>query len=232
MKINGGIRYCEKGLTASLRAMHVQSELIGMYNENVTGFDKIGYQRKEPVVSSFTEYLGVNGLSSATDTTIGRISTSDNPLDLALNNKGYFQVQGRDGIRLTRDGRFKLDKEGNLLTLEDQPVLSNSGAPIKLPFVPDKIKDVVVNTKGQVSVFNKNTKRLDKVATLGIVDSNGVGVVNPEVAQGFLEYSNVAIQNEFLNLMPTLKAYDANRQVLMIENSVLQKTISQLSSAQ
>ena len=232
MLIRGGVRYTDNGIKIALKAMHLQQAIVGITNENVTGFDKIGYQRKEPVVSSFTEYLGVNGLSSATDTTIGRISTSDNPLDLALNNKGYFQVQGRDGIRLTRDGRFKLDKEGNLLTLEDQPVLSNSGAPIKLPFVPDKIKDVVVNTKGQVSVFNKNTKRLDKVATLGIVDSNGVGVVNPEVAQGFLEYSNVAIQNEFLNLMPTLKAYDANRQVLMIENSVLQKTISQLSSAQ
>ena len=232
MLIRGGVRYTDNGIKIALNAMQLQQAIVGITNENVTGFDKIGYQRKEPVVSSFTEYLGVNGLSSATDTTIGRISTSDNPLDLALNNKGYFQVQGRDGIRLTRDGRFKLDKEGNLLTLEDQPVLSNSGAPIKLPFVPDKIKDVVVNTKGQVSVFNKNTKRLDKVATLGIVDSNGVGVVNPEVAQGFLEYSNVAIQNEFLNLMPTLKAYDANRQVLMIENSVLQKTISQLSSAQ
>ncbi len=232
MLIRGGVRYTDNGIKIALKAMQLQQAIVGITNENVTGFDKIGYQRKEPIVSSFTEYLGVNGLSSATDTTIGRISTSDNPLDLALNNKGYFQVQGRDGIRLTRDGRFKLDKEGNLLTLEDQPVLSNSGAPIKLPFVPDKIKDVVVNTKGQVSVFNKNTKRLDKVATLGIVDSNGVGVVNPEVAQGFLEYSNVAIQNEFLNLMPTLKAYDANRQVLMIENSVLQKTISQLSSAQ
>ena len=232
MLIRGGVRYTDNGIKIALKAMQLQEAIVGITNENVTGFDKIGYQRKEPIVSSFTEYLGVNGLSSATDTTIGRISTSDNPLDLALNNKGYFQVQGRDGIRLTRDGRFKLDKEGNLLTLEDQPVLSNSGAPIKLPFVPDKIKDVVVNTKGQVSVFNKNTKRLDKVATLGIVDSNGVGVVNPEVAQGFLEYSNVAIQNEFLNLMPTLKAYDANRQVLMIENSVLQKTISQLSSAQ
>ena len=232
MLIRGGVRYTDNGIKIALKAMQLQQAIVGITNENVTGFDKIGYQRKEPIVSSFTEYLGVNGLSSATDTKIGRISTSDNPLDLALNNKGYFQVQGRDGIRLTRDGRFKLDKEGNLLTLEDQPVLSNSGAPIKLPFVPDKIKDVVVNTKGQVSVFNKNTKRLDKVATLGIVDSNGVGVVNPEVAQGFLEYSNVAIQNEFLNLMPTLKAYDANRQVLMIENSVLQKTISQLSSAQ
>ena len=232
MLIRGGVRYTDHRLKIALKAMQLQQAIVGITNENVTGFDKIGYQRKEPIVSSFTEYLGVNGLSSATDTTIGRISTSDNPLDLALNNKGDLQVQGRDGIRLTRDGRFKLDKEGNLLTLEDQPVLSNSGAPIKLPFVPDKIKDVVVNTKGQVSVFNKNTKRLDKVATLGIVDSNGVGVVNPEVAQGFLEYSNVAIQNEFLNLMPTLKAYDANRQVLMIENSVLQKTISQLSSAQ
>ena len=232
MLIRGGVRYTDNGIKIALKAMQLQQAIVGITNENVTGFDKIGYQRKEPIVSSFTEYLGVNGLSSATDTTIGRISTSDNPLDLALNNKGYFQVHGRDGIRLTRDGRFKLDKEGNWLTLEDQPVLSNSGAPIKLPFVPDKIKDVVVTTKGQVSVFNKNTKRLDKVATLGIVDSNGVGVVNPEVAQGFLEYSNVAIQNEFLNLMPTLKAYDANRQMLMIENSVLQKTISQLSSAQ
>lgn len=46
MKINGGIRYCEKGLTASLRAMHVQSELIGMYNENVTGFDKSDIKEK------------------------------------------------------------------------------------------------------------------------------------------------------------------------------------------
>lgn len=232
MLIRGGVRYTDNGIKIALKAMQLQQAIVGITNENVTGFDKVGYQRKEPVVSSFTEYLGVNGLSEATDTTIGRISTSDNPLDLALNNKGYFQVQGRDGIRLTRDGRFKLDKQGNLLTLEDQPVLSNSGAPIRLPFVPDRIKDVVVNTKGQVSVFNKNTKRLDKVATLGIVDSNGVGVVNPEVAQGFLEYSNVAIQNEFLNLMPTLKAYDANRQILMIENSLLQKTISQLSSAQ
>ena len=51
MKINGGIRYVEKGITASLRAMHVQTELIGMTNENINGFDKIGYQRKEPVVS-------------------------------------------------------------------------------------------------------------------------------------------------------------------------------------
>ena len=108
MKINGGIRYCEKGLTASLRAMHVQSELIGMYNENVTGFDKIGYQRKDPIVSSFTEYIGIHGLSQTIDDKVGRIAMSDNPLDLALANKGYFQTQTAEGVKLTRDGRFNV----------------------------------------------------------------------------------------------------------------------------
>ena len=67
MIIHGGIRFSEKGITTSLRAMHVQSELIGMYNENIIGFDKIGYQRKDPVVSSFTEFLGVHGLSQTVD---------------------------------------------------------------------------------------------------------------------------------------------------------------------
>jgi len=232
MLIKSGIHFTDNGIKTSLKAMQLQQAIVGVANENLLGFDKIGYQRKEAVVSSFTEYLGVNGLSKATDTTIGRISTSSNPLDLALNTKGYFQVQGKDGIRLTRDGRFKLDKQGNLLNLEDQPVLSNAGVPIKLPFAPEKISDVVVNTKGQVKVFNNKTKKLDNVATLGIVDSNGAGIAQPEVAQGFLEYSNVALQNEFMNLMPTIKAYDANRQIFMIENSVLQRTISQLGNAQ
>ena len=141
MIIHGGIRYSEKGITTSLRAMHVQSELIGMYNENVIGFDKIGYQRKEPIVSSFTEFLGVHGLSQTVDDKIGRIAMSDNPLDLALANKGYFQIQSSDGVKLTRDGRFKIDREGNLLTLEDDRVLSSAGVPIQLPVVPEKIED-------------------------------------------------------------------------------------------
>ena len=230
MIINGGIRYCEKGLTTSLRAMHVQSELIGMYNENVTGFDKIGFQRKDPVVSSFTEYIGVHGLSQTIDDKVGRIAMSDNPLDLALANKGYFQVQSAEGIKLTRDGRFKLDKEGNLLTLEDASVLSSAGVPIKLPVVPEKIEDVKSNSKGLVSVFNKNTNKLENVAFLGIVDASGVIVMDPQVKQGYNEYSNVALQNEFISMMPVIRNFEANRQIFMIQNQNLQKVISQLGT--
>lgn len=230
MIINGGIRYCEKGLTTSLRAMHVQSELIGMYNENVTGFDKIGYQRKDPVVSSFTEYIGVHGLSQTVDDKVGRIAMSDNPLDLALAKQGYFQTQSADGIKLTRDGRFKIDKEGNLLTLDDANVLSSAGVPIKLHVVPEKIEDIKVNSNGLVSVFNKNTNKLENVAFLGIVDANGVVVMDPQVKQGYNEYSNVSLQNEFISMMPIIRNFEANRQIFMIQNQNLQKVISQLGT--
>ena len=57
MRLNAGIFLDNNGLTTSIRAMHLQSELLGIRNENVGGFDKIGYQRREPVVSSFTEFI-------------------------------------------------------------------------------------------------------------------------------------------------------------------------------
>ena len=231
MQINGGVRFCEQGMKASIRAMHVQSELIGMINENVAGFDKVGYQRKEPVVSSFTEYIGVHGLSSTIDDQVGRIMVSKNPLDISMANKGYFQVQTQEGVKLTRDGRFKLDKNGNLLTIEDYPVLSDAGMPIKLPIVPDNPAQVVVNTKGKISVFDKISNKFVEAGYLGIVDSNGMAVISPDVKQGYNEYSNVSIQNEFLAVKPVVRNFEANRQIFLLESSNLQKVISQLGSA-
>ena len=230
MQINGGVRFCEQGMKASIRAMHVQSEILGMINENVTGFDKVGFQRREPIVSSFTEFIGVHGLSSTVDDQVGRIMASKNPLDITMANKGYFQIQTPEGVQLTRDGRFKLDREGNLLNLEDNPVLSDAGMPIKLPVVPDNPAQVVVNTKGKVSVYAKDSNQLLDAGYLGIVDSNGMAVLNPDVKQGYNEYSNVSIQNEFLAVKPVVRNFEANRQIFLIESSNLQKVISQLGS--
>ena len=231
MKINGGVRFCELGVRSSIRAMQVSTELLSITNENVVGFDKVGYQRKEPVVSSFAEILGVHGVSRNTDDKIGRIMVSEKPLDIALANKGYFQIQTPEGIQLTRDGRFKLDKEGYLLNLEDNHVLSDSGMPIKLHRIPEDVKEVLVDRKGTVSLFNKNKRKLEPVATLGIVDANGMAVLNPDVKQGYNEYSNVSLQNEFLAVMPTVRTFEANRQMFIMGNTNMQKAISQLGSA-
>ena len=231
MRINSGIQYDDSGLTASIRAMHLDSEIIGITNENISGFDKIGYQRKEAVVSSFTEYLGVHGLSTTRDDKIGRIAHSANPLDIALANKGYFQIKTSDGVKLTRDGRFQIGKDGTLLTLENAQVLSNAGVPIKFPFIPQDLKQIKVDMTGKITMFNPETHKLTKIGQIGVVDSNGITVMEPNVKQGYNEYSNVALQQEFMSIMPYIKNFDANRQMFMLQNSVLGKTISQLSSA-
>lgn len=230
MKLNTGIEYIESGMKTSLRAMQVQSALINITNDNVQGFDKVGYQRKEAVVSSFVEHLGAEGVSATVDDKIGRLVNTGNPLDLALAVKGYFQVKTSDGIKLTRDGRFKLDKEGNLLTLDNSKVLSDNGTPIKLSTIPENLKDIVIDRKGTISVLNKKTNRLEKTGNIGIVDSNGIICMNPEVKQGFNEYSNVSLQNEFLGMMAPLRNFDASRQIFLIESTNLAKTISQLGS--
>lgn len=231
MQINGGVRFCEQGIKASIRAMHVQSEVLGMINENVAGFDKVGFQRKEPVVSSFTEYIGIHGLSQTVDDQVGRIMVSKNPLDITMANKGYFQVQTPEGVKLTRDGRFKLDKSGNLLDSFDNPVLSDAGMPIKLPIVPNNPAEVIVNSKGKISVYNKENGGLIDAGYLGIVDSNGMAVLNPDVKQGYNEHSNVVLQNEFLAVKPVVRNFEANRQIFLIESTNLQKVISQLGSS-
>jgi len=231
MQINGGIRFCEQGIKSSIRAMHVQSEVLGMINENVAGFDKIGFQRREPIVSSFTEYIGVHGLSKTIDDQPGRIMVSKNPLDIAMANKGYFQVQTPEGVRLTRDGRFRVDKEGYLLDLEDNNVLSDAGVPIKLPVVPANASEVVINRKGKISVFDRTLGQLVEACNLGIVDSNGLAVLDPDVKQGYNEHSNVLIQNEFLAVKPVVRNFEANRQIFMMESNNLQKVIQQLGSS-
>ena len=93
------------------------------------------------------------------------------------------------------------------------------------------MKEVVINRKGTVSIFNKQTRKLEAVANLGVVDSNGMAVLNPDVKQGYNEYSNVSLQNEFLAVMPTVRTFEANRQMFIMNNTNMQKAISQLGSA-
>lgn len=229
MRIKGGIDYFEPGMTSTLRAMHLQTEIFAISSENINGFDKVGYQRKEPVVSSFTEYVGIHGLSTAVDDQPGRISVSKNPLDLALSNKGYFQVLGKDGIKLTRDGRFHYDKDGNLLTLENERVMANDGTPIVLPCIPNTPDEVSIDLSGNIKVVDRAHNKIVKAGTLSVVSTNGVAVVDPGVRQGFTEDSNVILSEEFLKAYPVRKTFDANRLMFQQCYSMTSQAVSKLS---
>ena len=199
MILKGGLNFVENGLTTSIRAMHLQQEQFSIHNGNVNGFDKIGYQRKDAVVSSFSEWLGVHGLSTAVDDKVGRIVMTQKNLDFALAEKGYFQYQTPSGIKTTRDGRFKLDKEGNLLTNDGYNILSDAGLPIKLPFIPKDLNDLTVDRGGNINIINRKTGEQDFIGTLSVVTNDGVAVLDPNVKQGYLEYSTVSSESEDLN---------------------------------
>ena len=87
--INGGVHFTERGIMQNIRAMRMQSVLMSITNENVVGFDKVGYQKKIPVISSFAEFIGEQAISTTTDDTVGRLVKTNNPLDIALAEKGY-----------------------------------------------------------------------------------------------------------------------------------------------
>ena len=228
--IESGINFTGRGIIQNIRAMRRQQVLMGIMNDNVLGFDKIGYQRKIPVVSSFAEFIGEDAVSTVTDDEVGRLGISNNPLDIALAKKGYFQVMSEEGVELTRDGRFKINKDGELLTLEGAKVLSNTGAPLVLPIVPEKLEDIVIDLNGKVSVLNAETRKMEYAGTLGVVSHDGIAVISPDVRQGYNEYSNVSMETEFMEAMEYPKTFNANGSLFSMQNGNLQRAIQMLSN--
>lgn len=232
MRLQGGVSLSKSGLGMSISAMHLGMEMMGIGSENVTGSDKVGYQRKEAVVSSFAQYIGVHALSTAVDDQVGRIIVSQSPLDCALSEKGYFQLLHKDGtIELTRDGRFHLDKDGNLLSVKGHSVLSAGGQPIVFPIMPAELKDVKISKDGSISIFDPQTRKMADAGKISVVSSEGAIVTEPCVEQQCLEYSNVSLQQEFMELVPVKRNFDANRQLFMLQNSKLSRAIQELGSA-
>ncbi len=228
--LKSGIHFYKTGIVDNIRAMRMQEVLMSITNDNVVGFDKIGYQRKIPVVSSFAEYLGEDAISVTTDDTVGRLGLSENPLDVALAEKGYFQILTNEGIKLTRDGRFKMNKDGEILSLEGDKVLTDMGTPLVLPFTPEKPEDITIDLNGTVRVLNQRTRKFELAGTLSVVTNDGAAVLSPNVRQGYNEYSNVSMQTEFMQAMPYPKTFQANSVLYSIQNTNLQKAISSLSS--
>lgn len=228
MSLKGEVTFNIKPVMYPIMAMQTQSDLLAITNENVNGFDKIGYQAKRPVLSSFAEFIGPKALSTAIDDSVGRLGVTGNPLDIALEEKGYFQIQTPNGIQLSRDGRLKYTKEGELLSLEGYPILSNNGDKIILPVLPETIEDLKIDLDGRVSVHDHNLKKLVPAGTIGVVTQDGVGVLHPKVRQKYLEFSNVDITTEFIQASPYMRNFKLNKQMFTLVNSSMRNVIQTL----
>lgn len=229
MRLAAGINFDASGIAQSINAMQMDMDIMGIFGENVVGFDKVGYQRKEAVISSFAEFIGPNALSHSVDEQVGRLAMTQKPLDIALSDKGYFQVLNNDGsIELTRDGRFQIDKNGNLLTQANQKVLSAGGAPIVLPYIPESLDKIKIGLDGKIGVFDEEKRGLVPAGTIGIVSTDGSLINSNCVRQGYVESSNVALEKEYIEMANYRRSFEANRQMFRLQNSKLSSAISRL----
>ncbi|KAB0581083.1 flagellar basal-body rod protein FlgG [Ideonella dechloratans] len=191
--------------------------------------------------------LGTRAVATARDFTQGNLQQTGNNLDLAINGKGFFQITMPDGTTAyTRDGSFKLDNQGQIVT--------NNGYVVQPGLtVPANAQSVTVAADGTVSVtlpgqatpqtlgqFQTasfiNPQGLDPLGqnlyaetassgtpSTGAPQSNGMGALQ----QGFVETSNVNVVEELVQMIQTQRAYELNSKAVSTSDQMLQR-LSQL----
>jgi flagellar basal-body rod protein FlgF/flagellar basal-body rod protein FlgG len=121
--------------------------------------------------------LGGDRLSMAQ----GALEQTGNPLDLAIEGQGFFEVQTANGLRFTRDGGFHRSRGGQLVTAAGEPVLSAGGQPVPVP-------------PGEVSVGADGALSVDGgvVATVGVFAFSPGTQLTPEGANRYIAPKGVA----------------------------------------
>lgn len=234
MVLQGYLNYRDDGMTVASRAMMTQVERFKLHADNIANASIPGYQRKDEILTSFAEYLGPDGVNSVTSPEIGRLRMSGNALDFALNTPGYFQKLNPDGsVELTRDGRFKTDTQGNLLSLDNKKILSSAGVSIQFPTPPQNPeKQVRVSSNGEIVYLDTRTGKLQSLGYFGIAGTDGTPVQKAEIKQNYVEDSNVFLQNEFVGVVPIRRNFEANRQIFITNSDELSRMIQELGRTQ
>ncbi len=188
---------------------------------------------------------GVKPVASERIMTQGNLQQTGNPLDLAINGAGFFQVLMPDGTTsYTRDGSFQTDNQGNLITSGGyliQPAIT----------VPLNSTSVTIGRDGTVSATQAgvvtplqigsiqlatfiNPTNLQSLGenlyaqtqssgppNLNTPGLNGTGVLN----QGYVETSNVSVVEELVNMIETQRAYEINSRSVQTSDQMLQTLV-------
>jgi len=243
--------------------LHLDVIANNLANVNTTGFKKsradfqdLMYQIiEEPGTTANqtgTSPTGIQVGLGVRPTSVGKIhsqgdfETTGNPLDLAIEGDGFFQVTLPDGsMAYSRAGSFKLNETGQLVTSDGYQVNPSIT-------IPADAIGITISTDGKVSVKQPGSTSASQVgqlqtarfqnpagmramgrnlfqetessgsATLGTPGLTGLGTV----AQGSLESSNVSVVEEIVQMVTGQRAYEANSKVINTADQFLQNAIS------
>ena len=185
--------------------------------------------------------IGVNTAAVYRITTQGNLTQTSNPLDLAIQGRGFFQVLHPDGTTAyTRAGSFQLSPTGEIVTADGFTVKPGITLPqntLGLTINPSGqvlaqvAGQTTPQTVGQLQLANfPNEGGLEALGSslfqetpasgspvTGAPGSTGFGTLN----QGLLETSNVDVVSEITNLITAQRAYEMNSKVIQTSDQML-----------
>ena len=187
-------------------------------------------------------YVAVDNLYI--DHSQGVFNRTGNSLDLALDGEGFFEVDTPQGPRYTRNGYFRLDTEGNLVTQDGNYVLDNQKQKIVIPANSGQID---IASSGIISVGSGLANQT--LATIQFIkfedpqvlakEGNGLyklmdNEVEPQTAdetkvrQGFLERSNVNSIEEMTNMITAIRGFEAYQKVIQSLDEVDDQAVNSI----
>jgi len=185
------------------------------------------------------ERLGGGALVSPTqvDASQGELEPTGNPLDVGIMGSGYFAVQDQNQTRLTRAGKFMVDRTGKLVLAngKGQPVLDVKGKPIQLSLSAS----TEIGTDGTITQDGKPVARLgvfnvpDRLklvkqggGLLAYSDPNQLTASSATLQSKFVERSNVDPATELANLMESQRQLEANANMIRYQDQTLGRLVN------
>jgi flagellar basal-body rod protein FlgG len=262
--MNSALWVAKTGLDAQQTQMTVISNNLA--NVNTTGFKRgranfqdllyqnygqAGSQTSTQTESPSGLLLGTGVHIGATENLFdqGNLQQTNNSLDLAVNGRGFFQIQMPDGsLAYTRDGSFQVNSQGQLVNASGylvQPGIT----------IPQAAQSVTISADGIVGVQVAGQTAPQQVGTLTIADFinpaglqakggnlyvetaasgspqtgtpslNGLG----SLVQGSVEASNVNVVEEMVNMIQTQRAYEMNSKAISTTDQMLQNLTQNMS---
>jgi len=188
--------------------------------------------------------LGTKTAASEVVQLQGDLSATGNPLDLAIQGNGFFQVTLPTGeTAYTRAGTFHLDSQGNVVTADGNPITPAIT-------IPTGATSITVGADGTVSVTQPGQQAAQQVGNLQLAlfpnpgglnsvgnnlflattasgdpiagtpgGSDGLGTIQ----QGYLEQSNVDVVEEFVQMIVAQRSYEASSRVIQSADEMLQQ---------
>lgn len=167
----------------------------------------------------------------------GQLERTDYAFDLAIDGKGFFEIEGPSGPIYTRDGRFKMNEFGELVTSENFKVsglngtivvegenfqVNHFGEVIVDGVTVDKIKTVQIDNTYDLEKMGSSYYRFEAGRELS------EGEFTSDVRQGYIEKSNASNLNEMIDLMELYRNYESNQRMLTAYDATLDKAVNQI----